>query len=456
MCSDLAIKVEALNKCFQIYDKPSDRLRQMLARGRKKYHREFWAVKNVSFSVSRGETVGIVGRNGSGKSTLLQMICGTLTPTSGVIETHGRVAALLELGSGFNPEFSGRENVYLNGAILGLDSAEVDSRLQDILDFADIGSFIEQPVKSYSSGMLIRLAFAVAINADPQILVVDEALAVGDELFQRKCFSRIETIKRAGATILFVSHSAGSIVDLCDRAILMESGEVLCVGIPKKVVGSYQRMLYAPVDKIDAVRAEIISADISPVQSAAVSVSAECQVLEWSGGGVGPSDVKAFFDPQFKSQSTIAYEPNGAFIETPQISTIAGEPVNSLIRGEDYIYSYAVKFSAAVHYVNFGMLIKTLQGTELGGAVSAAGVEQSLAYVESGSKLKAEFRFRCNLNPGTYFLNAGIVGERDGEETFLHRLLDAYLFRVLPVLNNTVTGVVDFNCVSRVVNSEEH
>jgi lipopolysaccharide transport system ATP-binding protein len=202
----------------------------------KKYYREFWALKSVSFNVKRGSTVGIVGKNGSGKSTLLQLICGTLSQSNGEVETNGRIAALLELGSGFNPEFTGRENVYMNSAVLGLTKDEVDSRFQDIVDFADIGLFIEQPVKTYSSGMLVRLAFAVAINVDPEILIVDEALSVGDELFQRKCFARIEAIKNKGATILFVSHSGSTIVELCDSAILLDSGEVLASGAPKDIV----------------------------------------------------------------------------------------------------------------------------------------------------------------------------------------------------------------------------
>ena len=210
MSSEIAIKVENLSKCYQIYAQPRDRLKQFVlprlqriaGKSPKQYFREFWALKDVSFEVKKGETVGIIGRNGSGKSTLLQMICGTLNPTGGTIQTNGRTAALLELGSGFNPEFTGRENVYLNGAVLGLTNDEIDNRFDDIASFADIGDFIEQPVKTYSSGMVVRLAFAVAVNVDPQILVVDEALSVGDELFQRKCYSRIETIKDKGATII--------------------------------------------------------------------------------------------------------------------------------------------------------------------------------------------------------------------------------------------------------------
>lgn len=252
--TDIAIRVQNLSKCYQIYDTPRDRLKQFFAprlqrlvgQTPKQYFREFWALKDISFEIRKGETVGIIGRNGSGKSTLLQIICGTLTPTSGNVETRGRIAALLELGSGFNPEFTGRENVYMNASVLGLSNEEIDARFNDIVAFADIGDFIDQPVKTYSSGMMVRLAFAVAINVDPQILIVDEALSVGDELFQRKCFSRIEAIKQNGATILFVSHSGSTVVELCDHAVLLDSGEKLAMGTPKTIVGKYQKLIYAP------------------------------------------------------------------------------------------------------------------------------------------------------------------------------------------------------------------
>ena len=265
MSSEIAIKVENLSKCYQIYAQPRDRLKQFVlprlqriaGKSPKQYFREFWALKDVSFEVKKGETVGIIGRNGSGKSTLLQMICGTLNPTGGTIQTNGRTAALLELGSGFNPEFTGRENVYLNGAVLGLTNDEIDNRFDDIASFADIGDFIEQPVKTYSSGMVVRLAFAVAVNVDPQILVVDEALSVGDELFQRKCYSRIETIKDKGATIIFVSHSASIINQLCDEAILINHGKILLRGAPRSITKKYHQLLFAKTENENEVIASI-------------------------------------------------------------------------------------------------------------------------------------------------------------------------------------------------------
>jgi lipopolysaccharide transport system ATP-binding protein len=443
MCSEYAIKVETLSKVYQIYDKPRDRLLQMLVRGRKTYFSDFWALKDVSFDVKKGETFGIVGSNGSGKSTLLQMICGTLNPTRGNIRTNGRIAALLELGSGFNPEFTGRENVYLNGSIIGLSSQEIDMRFSEIVAFAGIGKFIEQPVKTYSSGMLVRLAFAVAINSSPEILIVDEALSVGDELFQRKCFSRIEAIRASGATILFVSHSAAAIVELCDRAMLLDAGEKLSVGIPKKIIGRYQKLLFASADKRDVIREQIRRLDE--------------HVLTFDNtlGGISDSEFisiehnqesQEVFDPNLVPSSTIEYEQHGAHIETPAILNLAGEKVNNLIGGKTYRYTYAVRFTESVNNVRFGMLIKTVSGVELGGATSDQSINGGLAAVDKGVLIHVEFRFNCSLTSGIYFLNAGVYGNILGEFKHLHRIIDAFCFRVVHNTSKHMTGIVDFAC----------
>ena len=244
--NDIAIKVEGLSKCYEIYANPRDRLKQFVlprlqrlaGQAPKQYFREFWALKDVSFEIKKGETVGIIGRNGSGKSTLLQMICGTLNPTSGSIQTHGRIAALLELGSGFNPEFTGRENVYLSGAVLGLSSEEVDARFDAIAAFADIGDFIEQPVKTYSSGMYVRLAFAVIAHVDAEILVIDEALSVGDAVFSQKCMRFLRKFKEQG-TLIFVSHDMGSVLNLCERAVWLHGGHLRQMGGSKEIAEAY-------------------------------------------------------------------------------------------------------------------------------------------------------------------------------------------------------------------------
>lgn len=456
MFSEMAIRVENLSKCYQIYSQPHDRLKQAIyprlhrAMGKPSrcYYSEFWALRDVSFDIRKGETVGIIGRNGSGKSTLLQLICGTLNPTSGHIQTKGRIAALLELGSGFNPEFTGRENVYMNAAVLGLGKDEVDQRFDAIAAFADIGQFMEQPVKTYSSGMVVRLAFAVAINTDPEILVVDEALSVGDELFQRKCFSRIETMKARGTTILFVSHSGGTIVELCDRAILMESGEKLVVGAPKVVVGIYQKLLYAPPEKQVAIRLQIQRMNQHP-EDMEDQPKIPAQHTSTTVAGVDEEEMESF-DPHLKPHNTIVYESHGPTIENPILRNKDGAPVNGLIRGRKYRYCYTVKFSRTVLNVRFGMLIKTITGLPLGGALSVALREETIPIVERGASISVEFAFDCILNPGVYFMNAGVFGIVDQEEIVLHRLVDASAFRVLPVNANTSTEIIDFGCISLV------
>ncbi len=443
MSSNIAIKVENLTKSYQIYDKPSDRLKQMLIGGRKQYYREFKAVQDVSFEIKKGETVGIIGRNGSGKSTLLQLICGTLNPTNGNIQTNGRIAALLELGSGFNPEFTGRENVYMNAAILGLSNSEINNKFDDIVAFADIGEFIEQPVKTYSSGMMMRLAFAVAINVDPLILIIDEALAVGDELFQRKCFSRIEAIKKNGATILFVSHSGGSILELCDHAFLIDAGEKLAMGTPKVILSSYQKLLYAPEEKKQDIRKSIrMSTEGEALQKNTVNPSIDSGSLcEKFNSDDDPAEL---YEPNLKSKSTVFFESNGAFISAPEIVTLTGRKVNNLRSGRTYEYIYNVEFKKDVYDVRFGMMIKSITGIELGG-MSTSSQGFGLEKVKAGDTVNVKFEFNCTLIPGVYFCNAGCRGEVDGEDKTLHRMVDALMFRVLPTQHGVIrTGYVNF------------
>jgi lipopolysaccharide transport system ATP-binding protein len=451
--STLAIRVENLSKCFHIYDRPRQRLQQLMLAPIKsklknadvKYYREFWALKSINFEVSRGETVGIIGKNGSGKSTLLQIICGTLSASEGSVQVNGRIAALLELGSGFNPDFTGRENIYLNGSILGLSRQEIDDRFAEIEAFADIGDFIDQQVKSYSSGMAVRLAFAVAINADPEILIVDEALSVGDELFQRKCFSRIEAIRQKGATILFVSHAGSAIVELCDRAILLDCGDMLTQGAPKQVVGNYQKMLYAAADRRAIIRQQILLGQ-APTGVDPDAEAPELLQLE--------HDIEESFDPDLKPNSTIEYEDKGARIRDAGIYTQSNIKVNNLVRGRSYFYRYHVDFATVAERVRFGMLIKTVSGAELGGAISAPSVADAVEWVEAGSCVQVQFQFSCNLTPGMYFLNAGVTGISDQVETFLHRALDIAAFRVITESDCLATSIVDFQCVPTLKFSE--
>ncbi|SFS07912.1 lipopolysaccharide transport system ATP-binding protein [Dyella sp. OK004] len=454
MSSEFSIRVNGLSKNFPVYSKPHHRLFQMFSptSAKSRWFREFRALTGVDFEIHRGETVAIVGRNGSGKSTLLQIICGTLAPSTGSVEVNGRIAALLELGAGFNPEFTGRENVYLNGTVLGLTRAEIDARFDEIVAFADIGEFIEQPVRSYSSGMYVRLAFAVAIHVMPDILVVDEALSVGDEAFQRKCFARIEKIRDAGATVLFVSHAPSTVLELCNRAILLDRGELLAVGTPKRVISRYQKMLYAPSNMVASIRARMqqeMAASRHDGGMEGVAGKPElAHVLEVENSQqleqIEDTAEDSYFDPGLISQSMLRFETHGAVIEDPHIQTPAGLRVNVLKPGGEFFYTYTVRFDRAAVAVTFGMLIKTISGVELGGATSATPVD-AIDVVESGAAVHVKFKFRCLLAPGTYFLNAGVRGRVDNEETFLDRIIDAALFRVPPDSGRLATGFVDFH-----------
>ncbi|MEI7037518.1 ABC transporter ATP-binding protein [Fulvimonas yonginensis] len=445
MSSEVSIRVSEVGKCFPIYARPHHRLLQMLSVGEAKHrwYNEFHALSRVSFEIHKGETVGIMGRNGSGKSTLLQIICGTLAPSSGQVEVNGRVAALLELGAGFNPEFTGRENVFLNGTLLGLSRQEIEAKLDEILAFADIGQFVDQPVKSYSSGMYIRLAFAVAINVSPDILVVDEALSVGDEAFQRKCFARIEKIRNQGATILFVSHSAGTVLELCNRAIMLDGGELLAVGAPKEVVSRYQKLLYAPTEMAEGIRERYRKELHVSVMSSGAEPS---RPIAHDGIALAPtSDVPdAYYDPGLRSRSELRFESQGAAVEDPHLETLGGQRVNVVRSGTEYVFCYTAAFNRPSTGVRFGMLIKSVSGLELGGGVTSSSLD-AIDVVEPGSSITVRFRFRCLLAPGTYFLNAGIRGRIGEEETFLDRVVDATIFRVLPDPGRLATGFVDFH-----------
>jgi lipopolysaccharide transport system ATP-binding protein len=429
MSSESVIRASKIGKTFRSYGKPHHRLAELfMPSASKEWGRDFQALSDVDFEVFKGETVGILGRNGSGKSTFLQILCGIMEPTRGEMTVTGRIAALLELGAGFNPEFTGRENVRLYAGVLGLDSAAIERKLPEIIAFADIGHFIDEPVKHYSSGMFVRLAFSVAIHVDPEILVVDEALSVGDEAFQRKCFSRIEEIKRMGATILFVSHSAPAILQLCDRAMVLHQGRRIYFGKPNSAVAIYQRIIYAPNDRIDGLIAQAHALDReggewrSENSSRTDAVEASLEAPDF--------DVERF-DPGLISQSAFEFERQGACISEPRITNSLGETINVLRHGASYRYEFDVYFERHASHVHFGMLVKSVSGVELAGA-SSHRFDETAGDVAAGSRIRVRFHWRCNLLPGMYFLNAGCNGVLSEEigETFLHRIVDAFAFRV--------------------------
>jgi lipopolysaccharide transport system ATP-binding protein len=438
MSSEIAIRARDISKHYVMFARPEDRLKQMivprlqrvLGKPPTRYYRDFAALSGVSFDIRRGETVGIIGRNGSGKSTLLQIICGTLQPTSGSIEVNGRIAALLELGAGFNPEFTGRENVYLNAAILGLSRAEIDARFESIARFADIGDFIEQPVKTYSSGMYVRLAFATAINVDPDILVVDEALAVGDEAFQRKCYARIEQIKERGGTILFVSHSAQTVVQLCDRALLIDAGEKILEGAPKATVSYYQRLINASDDNYSLLRANAGKISSSQTET---ETETETEGMRSSSPHVRENSPPAdYFDSHIPTETVNSYEEKGASITDIGIITQNGRIVNVLRSGNRYIVRYRVTFHRNAEKISFGFHIRTPSGLALGGMHTSVSKSTSLCSINAGQTVEIQAEFTNCLCSGTYFISCGVRGIADGEtELVLHHISDAYMFRIV-------------------------
>lgn len=443
MSSEIAIKVEHLSKCYQIYEQPRDRLKQFIlprlqrlaGQVPNRYFREFWALRDVSFEVRKGETVGIIGRNGSGKSTLLQMICGTLNPTSGSIQTSGRIAALLELGSGFNPEFTGRENVYLNGAVLGLSEEEIDSRFESIAAFAEIGEFINQPVKTYSSGMMVRLAFAVQASVEPNVLIVDEALAVGDERFQRKCFSRLEDLKSKGVSILFVSHSNSHIIELCDRAFMLEDGECLMQSLPSDVVRAYQRMIYAPSDE-RALLVNLLKRGQSLAcvdQGQSVDEASRSQALEQRAMNV--------FDPSLSPSSTIRYPENGARIDAFEIKDETGQRLNVLMPDRDYRIIVRGVCLAQLENVHFGIHIRSVAGLEITGQ-RFPEEGRVIELIEQGRRFEVTYQFNFSLLPGVYFVGGGVWAK---EPICAHRVVDAVMFRVMPKNRSIAFGYCDLS-----------
>lgn len=441
------ISLKNVSKCFKRYDRPGDRLKEIIYPS-KKLADEFWALHDINLEIPQGQTLGIVGRNGSGKSTLLQIIVGTLTPTAGSVEVKGRVSALLELGSGFNPEFTGRQNVFFNAQLLGFNQKQTEEKFDDIAAFADIGDFIEQPVKTYSSGMFVRLAFAVATSVEPDILVVDEALSVGDEAFQRKCFARLQSIQEGGGTILFVSHAATSVVQLCTSAILMDSGELLLAHTPKVVISKYQKLIYADPDQVQGLKSDIRTLNQLTKQESLDNL--QDANLESTKKEVKPEQYLSkpkeyydeFYDPGMIPSNTVRYPSRGAEIINPHIETLKGNLVNHLIGRQDYIYTYSVIFSRSTSKVRFGMLVKTISGFELAGASLKAST-QSVRYVEAGTTIVVKFHFKCLLNPGVYFLNAGVVGTVDGDLTYLDRCVDVAMFRVQSCTESCGNGIVD-------------
>jgi lipopolysaccharide transport system ATP-binding protein len=428
MSSEVSIKVEGLSKCFQMYDRPHDRLKQfvvprlqrVVGQPAKQYFKEFWAVKDVSFEVKKGETVGIIGRNGSGKSTLLQMICGTLNPTRGSIQTHGRIAALLELGSGFNPEFTGRENVYMNGSVLGLCKDEIDQRFDSIAAFADIGEFLEQPVKSYSSGMMVRLAFAVIAHVDADILVIDEALAVGDAFFTQKCMRFLRTFMKTG-TVLFVSHDSGSIRNLCSMAIWLEKGTIQELGSPKDVCAEYLEAFYeAQQGKSTTTRLKVEKKGFPP------ALVVKDQRHAFINSSNLRNDIELFeFDPNAPS-----FGKGHAQIVSVHFLDSCLSPLAWIVGGEQVVLRVEAISHSALESPIIGFYIKDKLGQALFGDNTYLSYAGSPITCGEGERLVANFHFLMpRLAAGDYSVTVAIADGSQYDHVQHHWIHDALYFK---------------------------
>lgn len=426
--SDIAIKVQNLSKCYQIYDNPRDRLKQFIAprlqsltwQKPKQYFHEFWALRDVSFEVKKGETVGIIGRNGSGKSTLLQMICGTLYPTAGSVETSGKVAALLELGSGFNPEFTGRENVYLNASVLGLSIKEIDERFQDIVVFSDIGNFIEQPVKTYSSGMMVRLAFAVIAHVDADILIVDEALSVGDAFFTQKCMRFLREFMKTG-TVLFVSHDTVAVVNLCNKAILLNHGQLAEAGTPKDVIKHYLAAFYESNQQVDGILT--IEPPISVNKSADLIEYRDMRETLINASSLR-NDIEVF---QFKSDQD-GFGTGDAKIVLVRLLDQSGAPLSWIVGGEDVILEIRCLANKKLQSPIIGFQFKDRLGQVVFADNTFLVYQNNPLVVEAGSEVMARFEFRLPVLPsGDYSISPAIAAGTQDEHVQHHWLHDALI-----------------------------
>ncbi len=423
MSSDnAAVKVESISKCFEMYEKPVHRLFQTLLAGRKQFFKEFWALKNVSFEIERGECCGIIGQNGAGKSTLLQIITGTLSPTTGSVQARGRVAALLELGSGFNPEFTGRENIYMNGTVLGLSRAEITAKYQDIVDFADIGEFIDQPVKTYSSGMVVRLAFAINAFVDADILIVDEALAVGDAAFQQKCMRHLREFMKTH-TVLFVSHNIGAVKSLCNKAIYLKNGQVRMIGSAKEVADLYHKDIYAKRQGVEAV-SEPSASETGPDETEETDLWRDMR-QDFINRTNLRNDLEIFrFDEEAK-----CFGPRQIEVVSVKFTDAAGRPLSWIVGGEVVTLQVKCVVHKDVYSPIVGFYVNDKLGQKLFGDNTYLTYEDKPLEVGAGGHFQAEFTFTMPILPrGNYSVTLGIA-EGTQEEHIQHQwIYEAILF----------------------------
>lgn len=421
MGNDIAIKVTDLEKVYKLYDKPSDRLKEALHIGRGKHHTEHRALKGVNMTIRQGECVGIIGANGSGKSTILKIITGVLSQTAGEVEVNGRISALLELGAGFNMEYNGIENIYLNGTMIGFSKKEIDQKLDEILAFADIGDYVYQPAKTYSSGMFVRLAFAVAINIDPEILIVDEALSVGDVFFQAKCYHKFEEFKEMGKTIVFVSHDLSSISKYCDRVVLLNQGIKLGEGAPKQMIDTYKQVLVGQYTAPEAEGERLLDDE---------------QLRAMAAKGVDGSKLDGC------NPDLLEYGSKKAQITEYYITDEKGTRTSTVIKGSTFTIHMRVEMTERIAAPIFAFTIKNVRGTEITGT-NTMFEKAFLESVEAGETKEITFTQDMNLQGGDYLLSLGVTGYEEDDFTVYHRLYD--VLNVTVISDKDTVGFYDMN-----------
>ncbi len=461
--TEYAIEVKDVTKVYRLYEKPIDRLKESVSVTHKNYHRDFYALNGLSFHVKKGETVGIIGTNGSGKSTILKIITGVLTPTSGEVKVDGKVSALLELGAGFNMDYTGIENIYMNGTMMGYTKKEMEAKLQDILDFAEIGDFVYQPVKTYSSGMFVRLAFALAINVEPEILIVDEALSVGDVFFQSKCYRRMEEIRKSGTTILMVTHDMGSIIKYCDKVVLLHKGEFISQGPAGHMVDLYKKILAGQMEslrlQLEKERQEEASREggqrpqegepgqVGPGQAAPETVSANSltgsavQMSDFSGG----MNLENGKQPLMKDQLTINYDRTEYGDGRAEIYDLGlydqrGNITNLLLKGEEFTIREKIRFNTEIQSPIFTYTIKDKKGTELTGT-NTMFEGADIKPVKAGEEYTVDFVQKMTLQGGEYLLSMSCTGFEQGEHVVYHRLYN--VTNITVISNKNTVGVYD-------------
>lgn len=438
---NIAIQVTNVEKIYKLYDKPSDRIKEAMGFGRGKHHREHHALKGVNMTIRQGECVGIIGTNGSGKSTILKIITGVLTPSCGEVKVNGRISALLELGAGFNMEYNGIENIYLNGTMIGFSEKEIDEKMDAILEFADIGEYVYQPVKTYSSGMFVRLAFAVAINIEPEILIVDEALSVGDVFFQAKCYHKFEEFKQMGKTIVFVSHDLSSISKYCDRVVLLNQGMKLGEGEPKQMIDIYKQVLVGQYTVPDLESGHGSLLDDEDLRRAAAGHK------EAGAGQAGGSVKVTLADGQVpggiaENPEHLEYGSKKALITEYYITDEKGTKTSAILKGSSFTICMKVRMMENLHAPIFAFTIKNVRGTEITGT-NTMFEKAFLEPVEAGEVREVSFTQEMNLQGGDYLLSLGVTGYENDDFTVYHRLYDVLNLTVIS--DKDTVGFYDMN-----------